>query len=808
MKTAHQRTAQSESTGGILVATDGRELPLRGASLKIEAQGGIARTVLEQRFENPYDDPLAVTYLLPLPHDGAVSAFAFRVGERRVVGEVDRRAAARERFEQALAEGRSAALVEQDRPSLFTQEIGNIPPRAAVVAEITVDQRLAWLAEGAWELRFPTAVAPRYQGGPGRVGDAAKLSVPVAEQPIAPRLSLSLTVRDPIPAGLSPESPSHELHFTQSGGLLRASVRDESGAPLDRDLVVRWPAAEPAVGLSLAAARPEGHRPHADRAYGLLTLVPPRAASGMRAVPRDLIVLLDTSGSMDGEPLAQARRVVSAVIDSLTPEDRLELIEFSNEPRRWKKKPVEATEENRKAALAWLRGLQAGGGTEMRSGIFEAMKSLREGAQRQVVLVTDGLIGFESEVVGAILEELPAGSRLHTVGVGSAVNRSLTAPAARAGRGVEVVIGLGEDPERAARRLASRTAAPLVTEVEVHGSALIESAPARLPDLFAGAPALAALALRPEGGSLRVLGRTAEGRFEQRLEVRSTSPGEGSAAAVALFGREKVEDLEMRAAGGEAGEHDPAIEQIGLHFQIATRLTSWVAVSSEVDVDPTRPARREEMPHALPHGMSVEGLGLRSAAAPAAAPPAPLGASMARQRRPAAGPPLMKSMAAPASSAPPAPGGYAADASAKGGAPSRQEKLRIGPPSPSAPRREPELLEAEEPAPEYAALDVERGGAPALRGRLVLSKGRELVVEVAASAGPLPWDPPARARVVFEDGSELEVEVDLKRTTAATSLAPGQVARLALRLLSEARRGTPRRVLFELAGAEASIELG
>jgi hypothetical protein len=203
---------------------------------------------------------------------------------------------------------------------------------------------------------------------------------------------------------------------------------------------------------------------------------------------------------------------------------------------RWKKNAVEATPEHRRAALTWLQGLEAGGGTEMRSGIYEALQSLREGAQRQVVLVTDGLIGFESEVLGEILEKLPAASRLHAVGVGSAVNGSLTAPAASAGRGVEVAIGLGEDPERAARRLAPRTAAPLVTEVEIEGGALLQSAPARLPDRFAGAPALVSLALRPEGGSLTVRGRTAEGPFSRQLEVRSTPPGEGSPAAVALSG--------------------------------------------------------------------------------------------------------------------------------------------------------------------------------------------------------------------------------------------------------------------------------
>ena len=157
----------SPASGGRLVATDGRPLPLLGAALRVEARGGLARVVLEQRFRNPHAEPLHVTYLLPLPVDGAVSGFGFRIGERRVVGEVDRRAAARERFEEAILEGRTAALLEQDRSSLFTQELGNIPPGAEVLAELTIDQRLRWLDAGAWEWRFPTVVAPRYLGAEG-----------------------------------------------------------------------------------------------------------------------------------------------------------------------------------------------------------------------------------------------------------------------------------------------------------------------------------------------------------------------------------------------------------------------------------------------------------------------------------------------------------------------------------------------------------------------------------------------------------------------------------------------------------------
>src|SRR5437879_6416786 len=154
----------------------------------------------------------------------------------------------------------------------------------------------------------------------------------------------------------------------------------------------------------------------------------------------------------------------------------------------------------------------------MRTGILEALATLRKDAQRQVVLMTDGLIGFESEIVQTICERLPEGSRVHTVGIGSGVNRSLTSPAARAGRGVEVIIGLDEDPERGAQRILARTAQPLVTRVEISGSAVAGVAPAKLCDLYAGAPALAAVKLEPHGGEIVVRGVTAAGEFLERIE--------------------------------------------------------------------------------------------------------------------------------------------------------------------------------------------------------------------------------------------------------------------------------------------------
>ncbi|HEX4458270.1 MAG TPA: VIT domain-containing protein, partial [Polyangia bacterium] len=179
----------NESVGGSLVSLDGRVLPLVGTTVKASARAGIARVTLEQKFKNPHDEPLAVSYRLPLPADGAVSAFSFTAGDKRIVGEIDRRQAARDRYEEAIATGHTAALLDEERTALFTQELGNIPPHATIVAEIVVDQKLGWIdSEGAWEWRFPTVAMPRYLGATGRVADAAQLAHDVvADGPLTAR---------------------------------------------------------------------------------------------------------------------------------------------------------------------------------------------------------------------------------------------------------------------------------------------------------------------------------------------------------------------------------------------------------------------------------------------------------------------------------------------------------------------------------------------------------------------------------------------------------------------------------------------
>jgi Ca-activated chloride channel family protein len=780
------------SAGGRLVAVDPRTLPLTHASLTADAGGGLARVVLEQRFRNPHAEPLAVTYSLPLPHDAAVSGFAFTIGDRRIVGEVDGRRAARERFEQALVDGRTAALLEQDRSTVFTQQLGNVPPGQEVVAEITIDQKLAWTDEGAWQWRFPTTVAPRYLGAPGRVPDAERIFQDVADQPMPVRMTFAVTLRDDL-QGRLPQSPSHALRAfarsPESGAEHRRSgstyeQAEVEGVPLDRDVVVRWSVARPEPGLRVETARGPG-----DETFALLTLVPPTRTAARERVSRDLVLLLDISGSMAGEPIAQAKRVTSALVSTLGERDSLEMIAFSSSPRRWKRGATRATPDARREALAWIAALSAGGGTEMRHAIEEALEPLRADAQRQVVVVTDGAIGFESEVVATILRRLPAPSRVHVVGVGSAPNRTLTAGAPRAGRGIEVLVGLGEDAERAAARIVARTDAPVVVDLSITGEVLRDHAPVRLPDLFAGAPALVALRTAGQGeGELVVRGRTEAGPWEQR--VRVDAPREHARRAVAtLYARERVEDLEMEiAAGGDVAALEARIERLGLDFGIATRVTSWIAATEERTVDPKAPVRRVRVPHELPHGTSVEGFGLRQ---PGGMPVLPAAAGSVLTETA-----TMQAMVTRA-------GGIAPGASAKAPlAPRAMAPSRAAPPPPPAQQPPgapaggvPFVRKAREA---LGALFGGRAGARERRlgGRVVARDAQGLVVELDFPEA-LAWALPAEVEITWDDGTTSPAMVLADRSSAPGAVQAGASVRLAIDA-PDAR--APRVVSFDLGG--------
>ncbi len=611
------RTGTNRNFG--LVSVDGRTYPLKSATISGRAEGGIAATTLSQAYENPYAEALEVLYTLPLPADAAVTGYTVRLGKRVIRGEVRKRDEAREEYRKALFEGRTAALLEQERADTFSQRLGSLPPGETATIEIEVLQPLTFLpgtrnGQPGWEYRFPTVVGVRYEGGENRVPDAEKLDVNRSSNGTPLRLTASLQIADGPAEAVQPRSPEQRLRIQADGqGTL---VTLEDGMALDRDLAIRWLTGKQETGVRVAEGKGlpcDGGR------YILITLTPPSTTGP--AIPRDLTLLIDASGSMSGEPLEQAKTVAVELLHSLDPGDRFEILAFADKVRR-----LAAGSEDTKnidRACRELGKLKASGSTEMTKALTEALKPLRKGSQRQVILLSDGYIGFEQEVVGEIARRLAPGARVHAVGVGSAPNRTLTRGAARAGRGTEIVIGLEDDARQAAERLLQATVRPVLTEIRVQGPAIVRCAPQKPRDVLAGQPALIFAEVKDQGGRLEISG-TAAGNAPDWTEFVEIPPAKSfspEATAIestpmpigALFGREAIEDAEIdlaAAGGGRPGEIDKIIERLGLRHGISSRMTSLVAISEDPTVDPRNPRRRERLPVEVPWGISAEGAGL------------------------------------------------------------------------------------------------------------------------------------------------------------------------------------------------------
>jgi len=628
-----------------LVSVDGRTYPLKSAQVEARAEGGVAATTFTQSYGNPYKEPLEVLYTLPLPAHGAVIGYAIRLGRTVIRGEVRRREEAREEYRKALLEGRTAALLEQDRADTFTQKLGCLPPGETAEVQIEVLQPLAFLpADGEqpaqWEYRFPTVAGVRYEGAQGRVPDADKLDVDRTDGTGLPvRLEAKLLLADGAGAELRPQAPGQELDLADREDGVQVVLREKM--KLDRDLILRWRATKQQVGVRVA----EGKGLLCDPGrYLLITLTPPAAVD--KGLARDLTILIDASGSMSGKPLDRAKIVAEELIRSLDPGDRFEVLAFASHVQTLVSGPVAANEKNVRHAITALGKLQAEGSTEMTQAIVAALKPLRADSQRQVILLSDGYIGFEGEVIGEIMSRLVPGARLHAVGIGAAPNRTFTRGAARAGRGVEILVGDDDDARVASRRLLRATVRPVLTDVEVTGPALIGLAPQRPQDILEGQPLVLLAEIAASGGQLEIRGRGQgdQNVWCQKVEIPDWTAQAQSAGAKellqrttlplgALFGREAIEDVELQLAaaarGREGGAFDQRIEDLGLRHGIASRKTSLVAVSEDPTVDPKDPRRRQRLAVEMPAEISAEGVGYAAPQARyAMAPPMRLGRSV------------------------------------------------------------------------------------------------------------------------------------------------------------------------------------
>jgi Ca-activated chloride channel homolog len=650
---AHEIGAHEGAGLGCLMTGRGN-LPLTDVDIDAHVTGLLHTTRVRQTFTNPHDEPLEATYIFPLPDRAAVTAFRMTVGDRVIEGLLQERAEARRNYDEAIAEGRRAAIAEEERPNVFTVRVGNLIPGDRAVVELTlVGPLILDSGEATW--RFPLVVAPRYIPGtplPGdQVGDGTELdtdAVPDASRLTPPVLlpgfpnPVRLSARVDIDGGGLPISGLRSNVPAEVDGTV---VTIRPGRRLDRDLVVRFDVGDEGIGTSLVAH--EG--------TFALTVVPPNPKLGAPAKPRDVVFVLDRSGSMGGWKMIAARRAVARMIDTLGSADRFTVIAFDDRvetPSTLEDGLITASDRNRFRAVEYLATLDARGGTEMLAPLQQAARLLGgddPARARVLVLATDGQVGNEDQILAAIAPAAMS-MRIFTVGIDTAVNDAFLRRIAAAGGGSCEVVESEDRLDEVMERIHRRISTPVLSNVAIVGTGLrIDAdsvAPARLPALHAGAPLVVLGRFDgPADGTVRVTATDAAGA-PWSVDV-AVSP-HGSAALTPVWARAHIRDLEDRyvvAYGDSAIER--RIVEVSLAGQVLSRFTAFVATDVTVVVEKGT-ARRVTQPVELPAGwdqpsqLQPEQRLLRAAFAPMSAapttgagfgasmpPPAPGGAPMA-----------------------------------------------------------------------------------------------------------------------------------------------------------------------------------
>jgi Ca-activated chloride channel family protein len=595
--------------------------------------GMLARVCVAQRFTNPSSGWQEGVYVFPLPENAAVDALAMRIGTRTVEGVIRERGAARRTYEKAKDAGRRTALVEQERPNLFTSSVANVGPGETVEVTIEYQQTLRYDA-GAFWLRFPLAITPRYI--PGTPAAAAAL-VDRHVETVAPLLVAGLgatgwapdtdavpdasriTPPVPHPAGqggmLNPvsieveldagmplallESRSHDLAVQRRGeGRYRLALA-AGPVPSDRDFELVW---RPAAGAAPRAA--VFHETREDATYALVMVMPPDPGTAARRLPREAIFVVDTSGSMAGASIAQAREALALALGRLQPGDTFNVIEFNSTTRRLFRGARPVSPETLDTARRWVRGLRAEGGTEMAAALREALDG-HDGHERlrQVVFLTDGAVGNEDQLFGIIRERL-GDSRLFTVGIGAAPNAHFMTRAAALGGGTFTYIGRVDEVAAKMGALFEKLDAPMLRDVRIDWPPGTEAWPRRLPDLYAGEPVVVAARLAGTPAAVRVAGERSGASWDETLSMRESVQDAGVAR---LWARHKIGalmDAERDPAAADAAK--AGIVTVALDHGLVSKYTSLVAV----DTTPARPAGEPldsaMLPVALPEGLVHE----------------------------------------------------------------------------------------------------------------------------------------------------------------------------------------------------------
>jgi len=598
--------------------------PLKHTDVTVDVSGFIARVTVRQQFQNPFPDKIEAVYVFPLSQDAAVDRMTMKVGDRIIQGEIKERGEARAIYEQAKAAGKVASLLDQERPNIFTQSVANIEPGEQVDISISYSETLDW-KDGEYQFDFPMVVGPRYIPGGGSAPAPMTIGQPTAEVPDADRITppvtpegtraghdISITVN--LNAGLPLrriDSKQHavEVDYPQADKT-RAVVKLKQQQTIpNKDFVLVYETATDEIQDTLLA--------HTDQRGKFFTLVlqPPKRVRSQLIVPKEIVFVVDNSGSMSGFPIETAKQAMRLCIEGLHPNDTLNLITFSGNVSFCFEKPVPNTDESRRKALDFLGVLRGSGGTEMMKAINACLAGQDDPERVRVVcFMTDGYVGNDMAIIDAVKRNAGV-ARVFSFGIGRSVNRYLLDGMAQAGRG-EVHYILDETQATgAAERFYERVRTPVLTDVELDfGGLAVEGLyPAQVPDLFSSTPVVVKGRYKQGGqGTITLRGRTGEGKFERKIDVTLPEEEAKNEVLASLWARAKVDDLmQQDLAGIQRGQPNAAMKEeilgLGLRYQLLTQFTSFVAVE-HLRITEGNTVRTVPVPVEMPEGVSYEGV--------------------------------------------------------------------------------------------------------------------------------------------------------------------------------------------------------
>lgn len=612
-------------SGTLLLKDDGAttEAIRLGIDVDITVSGPTLRARVTQVFRNPTQDWVEATYVYPLATGGAVDTLKMVVGDRVIVGDIKERQQARVIYEEARRAGQKAALTEQERPNIFTNSVANIGPGETVLVQIEY-QEPVHQSGNEYSLRLPLVVGPRYNPAPivqsvdfrndgsgwgattsDPVPDRDRISPPVLDPAKNPSVnSTTITVR--LKAGFAlgeVRSHHHNVKIESPDNTARIITLADGAVPADRDFELTWkPAAEkaPSVGL---------FREHVGDADYLLAFITPPSVeqSTQKPLPREVVFVIDNSGSMGGTSIVQAKASLTYALSRLQPTDRFNVIRFDDTMDVLFPASVPADAAHVGEASSFVSALQARGGTEMVPAMRAALadKLGDTGMVRQVVFLTDGAIGNEQQLFETITA-MRGRSRVFMVGIGSAPNTYLMTRAAELGRGAFTHIGSVEQVEERMRGLFAKLENPAVTGlIAKFSEAKADITPAIIPDVYRDEPLVLAAKLDKLAGSLEIRGRVGDRPWSVTLPLQNAAEGNGLSK---LWAKRKIGDAEVARAMRELApeEADKAILALALDHQIVTRLTSLVAVDKTPSRPEGAPLKLSELPINLPAGWDFE----------------------------------------------------------------------------------------------------------------------------------------------------------------------------------------------------------